>query len=131
VAQRGPQHLVRYADVALLASLLGDDVAATSLQAIYLAPLQVERDGGAVARQTLRAYFAANRNVSATAARLGVKRHTVTNRLRSVESAVGRPLEACASELEAALEIEELEKQIRPSRPEPVGHPGRDAEALE
>jgi hypothetical protein len=46
VLSRGPERRVRYADVALLASALGDDVLASSLREIYLAPLEGERDGG-------------------------------------------------------------------------------------
>jgi len=108
VAQRGPEPFVRYADVALLASVLQDDLLATSLRKLYLEPLEAERDGGEVAIETLRAYFAAERNVSSAAVVLGVKRHTVTNRLRVVEEAIGRSLSDCGPELEATLRLEQL-----------------------
>jgi hypothetical protein len=108
VAQRGSEPLVRYADVALLAAVLQDELLATSLRKLYLEPLEQERDGGEVARETLRAYFGAERNVSSAAAVLGVKRHTVTNRLRVIEETIGRSLSDCGPELEATLRLEQL-----------------------
>jgi hypothetical protein len=108
VALRMSRPLTRYAEVALLASILQDEVLTTSLRDFYLAPLADERDGGAPLRQTLRAYFAAERNVSSTASALGVSRKTVTNRLRTIEQRIGRPLHGCAAELEVALRLEEF-----------------------
>ncbi|HUC08578.1 MAG TPA: hypothetical protein VMR96_10885, partial [Solirubrobacterales bacterium] len=52
VVQRGPERHLRYADAALLASALRDDLLADSLHDIYLAPLESERDGGAALRRT-------------------------------------------------------------------------------
>jgi hypothetical protein len=106
IAVRGSRSFVRYVDVALLASILQDDLVATSLRALYLAPLRQERDGGETARQTLRAYFAAGRNVTSAAAALGVSRQAVNSRLRMVEKRIGRHLEDCATDLEAALRME-------------------------
>ena len=63
------------------------------------------RDGGKDARDTLRAYFAAERNVSSTAAALGVDRRTVRNRIRAIEDLVGRPLNLIAADLEIALRV--------------------------
>ena len=57
-------------------------------------------------RTTLRAYFAAERNVSSTAVVLGVDRRTVTNRLRAIEELFGRPLKDVAAELETALRLD-------------------------
>jgi PucR C-terminal helix-turn-helix domain/GGDEF-like domain len=106
IAERRGQAIVRYADVALLASILRDDLAATSLHQLYLEPLERARDGGRVGRETLRAYFAAERNISSTAAALGVDRRTVTNRIRAIEDLFGRPLEDFATELEIALRLD-------------------------
>ena len=105
VALRGEQPAVRYADVALLASALQDDLLARSLRHIYLEPLEAERDGGAALRETLRAYFAAQHNVSSAAAALGVTRQTVASRLRTVEEQLERPLSECAPELALALRL--------------------------
>jgi DNA-binding PucR family transcriptional regulator len=107
VALRRPQQLTRYADVALLATALRDDTLAQSLEEIYLSPLGNEKDG-AVARKTLRAYFAAGRNAATAAAALGVDRHTVERRLHSIETRLGRLLHTCHAELEVALRLEEL-----------------------
>jgi PucR-like helix-turn-helix protein/diguanylate cyclase with GGDEF domain len=106
IAERRGQAILRYADVALLASILRDDLVATSLRQLYLEPLERARDGGKVGQETLRAYFAAERNISSTAAALGVDRRTVTNRIRAIEDLFGRPLKDFATELETALRLD-------------------------
>jgi hypothetical protein len=98
--------VVRYAEVALLASMLQDEVLTASLESLFLAPLNEERDGGVALRGTLRAYFAAQRNVSSAAAALGVTRKTISSRLRAIEERLGRPLDNCAAEMEAALKLD-------------------------
>ena len=105
VAERRGKPVLRYGDAALLASILGDDLIANSLRQLYLVPLERARDGGKVARGTLRAYFETERNVSATAAALGVDRRTVSNRLRTIEALLGRPLPELATDLEIALRL--------------------------
>jgi PucR C-terminal helix-turn-helix domain/GGDEF-like domain len=107
IAERRGQAILRYADVALLASILRDDLGATSLHQLYLEPLERARDGGKVGRETLRAYFAAERNISSTAAVLGVDRRTVTNRIHAIEDLFGRPLKEFATELETALRLDD------------------------
>jgi hypothetical protein len=107
IAERRGQAILRYADVALLASILRDDLISGSLRQVYLAPLERSRDGGEIALKTLRAYFAAERNVSSTAAALGVDRRTVRNRLNAIEGLIGRPLQASAADLEIALRLDE------------------------
>ncbi len=109
IALRGRQALVRYVEEALLASVLQDDVLTSSLRQLYLSPLVAERDGGQAFRATLRAYFAADRNVSSAAAALGVSRQTVVNRLRAIEERIRRPLSHCAAEVEAALRLADLD----------------------
>jgi DNA-binding PucR family transcriptional regulator len=107
VAERRSQPVVRYADVALLASITRDDLVAASLRQFYLAPLEQARDGGKVARETLRVYFDAERNVSSTAAALGVDRRTVRNRIRTIEGLLGRPLKGSVADLEIALRLDD------------------------
>jgi hypothetical protein len=107
IAERRGQAVLRYADVALLAAIAGDDLIAGSLRRLYLAPLERARDGGEVARETLRAYFQAERNVSSTAAALGVDRRTVRNRLGAIEDLLGRPLKGSEADLEIALRLDE------------------------
>lgn len=106
IAERSGQPVVRYSDVAVLATIERDDLAAASLRQLYLEPLERTRDGGGVARETLRAYFAADRNVSSTAAALGVDRRTVRNRIRSIEDLLGRPLHGSLADLEIALRLD-------------------------
>jgi hypothetical protein len=105
IAERSGQAVLRYADVTLLAAVIRDDLAIASLHQLYLEPLERARDGGGVGKETLRAYFAAERNVSSTAAALGVDRRTVTNRIRAIEELFGRPLKEISTELETALQL--------------------------
>jgi PucR C-terminal helix-turn-helix domain/GGDEF-like domain len=106
VATRGTERIIRYADVAILASALKDELLTTSLRALYIDPLEEDRATGAILRNTLHAYFAADGNVTSTAAALGVARNTVTNRLRVVEGKIGhlRPWRAAAVALALRLE---------------------------
>jgi hypothetical protein len=113
IAKRTGKPCLRYADGALLASLLQDELLAASLQERYLSPLASERDGGEALRETLRAYFAADRNASSAAAALGVSRHTIANRLRVVEERVGRSLTSSGAEIEAALRLHDLDSGAR------------------
>jgi DNA-binding PucR family transcriptional regulator len=107
IAERRGQAVLSYADVAVLASIARDDLLAASLRQLYLAPLETARDGGKVARETLRAYFTAERNISSTAAALGVDRRTVSNRIRAIEELLGRTLKSSATDLETALRLDE------------------------
>ncbi|HTR75287.1 MAG TPA: helix-turn-helix domain-containing protein [Solirubrobacterales bacterium] len=105
VAIRGPQVGARYADVSLLASAVGDELLSTSLRRLYLEPLEAERNRGEVLRETLRAYFAAQGNLSSAAAALGVSRKTVNSRLRTVEKRIGFRLSKCGAPLELAVQM--------------------------
>lgn len=108
IASRGEKKAVRYSDVALLAAVLRDDLLATSLRALYLTPLSTAR-GGASLRETLRTYIATGGNVSSAAAAMGIKRQTVTNRLRKAEELLEKPIDRCTAELDAALRLRELD----------------------
>jgi hypothetical protein len=109
VAARRPRVLTRYGDVALLATALRDEALARTLIEVYLVPLEDSRDGGLVLRETLRAYFAAERNASSAAVALGVARSTVENRLQTIEQRLGRALGSCLAELEVATHLDELD----------------------
>ena len=108
VASRRPRAFTRYADIALLTSPLKDDVLAGFLTDTYLAPLAAERDGGKTMRRTLSVYFATARNVSSTAAALGVSRQTVTNRIQAIEERLGRAVDTCGGEIEMAIQLAEV-----------------------
>jgi hypothetical protein len=114
VAQRRPRSLTCYADVALLAAALSDETLARSLVEIYLSPLEDSRGGGAVLRETLHAYIAAERNASSAAVALNVARTTVVNRLRMIEERLGRTLQSCPAQLEVALDLDELSAPADP-----------------
>jgi hypothetical protein len=124
VALRWPQWLTRFADVALLAFALRDEALARSLVDIYLSPLDGPRKRSAVLRETLRAYFAAERSASSAAITLRVARQTVENRLRKVEGLLGRQLPTCLTELEVALRLEELGILAGTEEPPQARRPG-------
>jgi hypothetical protein len=113
VARRGGESIVRYAEVPLLATMLRDDLLATSLWRLYLAPLEDDPNGGDELRRTLRAYFAAGRNASRAAAELGITRQAVMRRVRATERKIGRSIDSCGAELEVALRFEALETTTR------------------
>jgi len=64
IAEARGRQILRYADVAVLASIMRDDLGATSLREIYIEPLKASQDGGKAWIDTLRAYFASERNIS-------------------------------------------------------------------
>lgn len=107
VALRTTTRLARYADVCLIASAMQDPLLTTSLKELYLKPLLTGRDEGRSHLNTLRAYFAADRNGTSAAAALGVTRQAVANRLRNIENRIGQPLTACATAIELALALDE------------------------
>jgi DNA-binding PucR family transcriptional regulator len=106
VAARRTEKIVRYANVARLASAVQDELLTAFLSALYLEPLGEDRGDGEVLRETLRAYFTADGNVTSTAAALGVSRNTFTNRLRTIETKIGHLRPSRASDLALALELE-------------------------
>jgi hypothetical protein len=108
VASRSGEPLTRYGDVALVASMLCDEALAHSLVEICLGPLGSGEGEGGVLRETLRAYFMANRNASSAASVLGVTRHTVEKRVRVLEERLGLALRTRQAELEVALRLEGL-----------------------
>lgn len=115
IATRRGAGVVGYREVALVASVLENEVLAGSLVDLYLAPLGGERDGGETLRRTLRAYFAAGRNAASAAAVLGVSRQTVAARLQMAEERIGRPLNSCAVEVETALRLKDVEASKPPA----------------
>jgi hypothetical protein len=108
VAAGTGDRVVRYAEVALLASAIQDEVLTASLEAMYLAPLAEDRDGGEAARRTLRAYFGARRNVSSAAAALGMNRQTVSKRLRLIDERLGGALDSRGADVEIALRLADV-----------------------
>ena len=114
VALHRPQRLTRYAEVALLASALQDDLLARWLVERYLAPLGEDRNGKML-RRTLHAYFAAERNTERAASELGLAPRTIKRRLRVVEEKLSRPISTCQAELEIALSLEQFDRSPSPT----------------
>jgi hypothetical protein len=112
VGRRRDPGVVHYADVALLAAALVDEVLVLSLRDLYLKPLAEPVARATILRETLRRYFTANCNAAAAAAALGVNRNTVAARLREVEERLGRTITSCTAELELALSLEEIGQTV-------------------
>lgn len=103
-----PERITKCRDVILLSAVLRDQSLVKSLFETYLTPLDGRGNYGDVLRRTLRAYFAADQNAVTAASVLGVVRHTVERRLRSVEEKLDQTIGACGPQLRVALGIEEL-----------------------
>ncbi|HSS42726.1 MAG TPA: helix-turn-helix domain-containing protein [Solirubrobacterales bacterium] len=110
LAIKGASGLASYSEAPLLVTALNDDLLASSLRRLYLAPLAEERDGGRAAKETLRAYFDAGGNVSSAAAALGVNRRTISARLIQIEGRLGCRLDAFSAEVQTALCLDALEQ---------------------
>jgi hypothetical protein len=108
VMLRRPQRLTRLRDVILLAGILDNETLVWSLLDAYLAPLESDGNINQVLLDTLRAYFSTGGNAAASAASLGVTRHTVQRRIKTIEQSLGRPIHACYSELVVALQVVDL-----------------------
>jgi hypothetical protein len=114
-SRRCGRPLVRYADVALLATVLEHETAHASFVAMFLGELAGPGSRNANLRETLQAYFSAGHNAASAAAALGVNERTVRNRLRTVERMLGHPVDARRPELEVALRIVDADGAIPPS----------------
>jgi PucR C-terminal helix-turn-helix domain len=110
VGQAHDSPVVRYADVALSASLLQDDLLAESLRVLYLEPLAADECGGEAPHEILEAYFEAGRNVSSAAAALGLNRRTVAKRLQAIDDCLDGALRHRAADLEVALRLAEIDR---------------------
>jgi PucR C-terminal helix-turn-helix domain/GGDEF-like domain len=109
VMQHKPERVTRGRDVTLLAGVLKDETLVRSLLDSYLVPLDERGNRGVILRQTLRAFFLAGGNAASAAEQLGVDRHTVRQRIRAIEEAIGKPLHACHAELQIALRLDALD----------------------
>jgi PucR C-terminal helix-turn-helix domain len=105
IAERTAGGVVRYREVALVAAAVRDPDLSRFLIDTYVEPL-----GGhqSALGRTMVALLGVSGNASSAAARLGVSRHTVASRTRTVEERLGRPLGTCAAQLETALRLAEL-----------------------
>jgi PucR-like helix-turn-helix protein/diguanylate cyclase with GGDEF domain len=118
VAIRSSATVTRFSQVALEAIAMQTPELACSLQMAYLGPLSDNPRRSSILRETLRAYLSAGRNASSAAVALRVTRRTVENRLRTIETGLGRPLDACSAELELALRLESLDPSLTRFFPE-------------
>ncbi len=108
VSLRSLDRFTRFDDVALVAAALRNEEFAGWLIERYLSPLGGLGCAAATLRETLRAYFAANRNASSAAISLDVSRRTIRNRMAIIEKALGPRLFTHHAELELALRLAKL-----------------------
>jgi hypothetical protein len=101
-----PQRCTRWADVAFIEPWLRDPALAQSFTSLMLGALGEMRDGGAMARLTLRAYFDAGCQNEAAALQLGINRSTLARRLSRIERQLGYPPWYRQGELKTALLVE-------------------------
>ena len=113
VALHQRQLMTRFADVLLLVPAVEDEQRGNSLISIYLSPLEASSEKNPTLKETLRAYFEAELNTTATAARLKVDRRTAMTRLRTVEERLGFPIYKRHAELEVALRLDQLRRSAR------------------
>lgn len=105
LAQRGPGSLTRYDQVAVAAVCSSDADSCRAFVRTELGPLAADDEAARQVRATLEAFFAANSNFRATAARLGVHHNTVRYRLERAEQILGRPPSERRLALELALHL--------------------------
>lgn len=115
VTLRRQGRMTRCRDVILISAVMRDQSLTSSLIATYLTPLDDRGDFGRILRETLYAYFKADRNIATAASALGVHRQTVERRLRSVEEKIGATIDTCSAQLQVALSVEELLRTFRTS----------------
>ncbi len=103
-----PKRATRFGDVAFLEPWLRDGAMGRSLVSLYLSPLNDRSCSASILRETMRAYFNTNRNVTAAASRLNVSRRTIRNRLEVIENSLGDIFNDRQAELELALRLDEI-----------------------
>lgn len=108
VAIRRPETMLRYEDVALLASAMQDELLSSSLLQLYLRPLEEDEESGRELLTTLRAYLEADQSATSTGAALGISRNTVANRIRTIEKKVGYLTASRAARVLVALGLGDL-----------------------
>ncbi|HEV2811870.1 MAG TPA: helix-turn-helix domain-containing protein [Solirubrobacteraceae bacterium] len=104
VAQRRGEP-VRFADAAVESLALADTETARAFVAAELGPIAGAGARETTLRETLAAWFEAEQNVTAAAARLGVHERTVRNRLHAIERELGARPATRRAELETALRL--------------------------
>jgi hypothetical protein len=105
VAWYTPDAVTHYRDVALEALAIEDADSARRFTEEELRGFDDDSTRSVRLRETLAAYFAADHNAAAAAARLGVHQQTVANRIRAAEELLGAPVAARRAELELALRL--------------------------
>ncbi|HEX3238518.1 MAG TPA: helix-turn-helix domain-containing protein [Solirubrobacterales bacterium] len=115
IALRGASTSAIYGDVCIQASIVAEPLLADTLHAMYVRPLIQSRNGHTYV-ETLRRYFAADRNAASTAESLGVSRQTVASRLQAVEGILGCPLPTCADTVAAALRFHDWQGSVLPDK---------------
>lgn len=109
VAGRGAGTITNFADVeiAVLCTVAGSGRARDYIEST-LGKLITDDEAARRTRETLIAYYEANSNSRATAARLGIHHNTVRYRLKQAERFLGHPVNERRLALEVALHLAEI-----------------------
>lgn len=107
-ARRYSLPFARYSEIAVLTSVLQNDLLAAQMRELYLKLVSVKGYGRDALPSTLRAYIATRFNAQSAASRLNIDRHTVRSHVQKAEELLGQPIEACVAELSIVLRLEEL-----------------------
>jgi DNA-binding PucR family transcriptional regulator len=111
-----PAAITRYADVQVVSAFLADPESMRELVARELGGLAVADETTSKLRETTLEVLRAGGSARDAAAALGVHKNTVLYRLRSIEEALGRPLDTRLLSLEIALQIvEQLGESVLPA----------------
>ena len=110
-----PGSVTRYEHVALAALASEDIDHAREFVGSELGPLIGTGEQLLRLSSTLQVYLEENMSPLRAAQRLGVHEHTVTNRIRSAQELLPRPIDQRASELLVALRLVRLAQQDRPT----------------
>jgi GGDEF-like domain/PucR C-terminal helix-turn-helix domain len=97
--------ITRYEEIELAALCSGDPGACRAFVAAELGPLAADTSESRRLRSTLEAFFDANSNFRATAARLSIHHNTVRYRLDQAETVLERPIGERRLHLELALHL--------------------------
>lgn len=108
IAAATSEHVIRFADVRLIAAVLRDEELAKAFVERELGELDHPGERMRELRVTLRAYLEHGQSITATAALRRRNRKTIVRQLRAAEQLIHRPVSDRSDELLVALRITEI-----------------------
>ncbi|WP_167829197.1 PucR family transcriptional regulator [Nocardia brasiliensis] len=108
LAHRSSSTVTEYSEIALAALCSNDPEKCRDFIRTQLGGLGADDPATDRLRETLRAFYAANSNYRATAARLGLHHNTIRYRLEQVEHVLGHPVDERRLPVELALHLADI-----------------------